>query len=173
MEYAVTLENVSIDRFTDRTIKKMYEHIDAARTDVYLQNMAGQIVQGCPHKDYVCFGNKLLAAAKQLIPYIPDPKGIERIQDPWTTLIERRADCDDYAILLAVWGHGVGMDAALMTIKAETDPQTGKILDKWSHVLPVLRPAGSNIWYGADAIVPESDFGWEPPKQYPRKVWAR
>lgn len=172
MDYVVTLENVSEGRFTARTIQRMYELIDEARVDPYIQNMARAIVRDCPHKDYTCFGNCLLQRAKEVVAYVPDPKGIERLQDPWTTLMIGTGDCDDYSILLNSWGASVGMQDALATVKASTDPKTGKISERWSHVLSVLKPPGADKWMGADGIVPESFFGWMP-NGYEVKVWPR
>jgi hypothetical protein len=173
VDYSVTLENISHSSFTERTIRKMYELIDDARTDVYLQNMARQIVRGCPSKDYICFGEKLLQAAKKLCTYVPDPQGIERIQDPWTTLALRTCDCDDFSILLCAWAQSLNFDCRLMTVMGVRDPKTGKVVERWSHVLPVMRVPDDEIWYGADAIIPESTFGWVPSEEFPRKIWER
>ena len=171
MEYAVTLEDISQSEFTERTIQRMFELIEASRTDHHLQNIARRIVRNCPHKDYVCFGERLLGAVKHLVAYVPDPKGIERLQDPWTTLDIRTADCDDFVILLGALGLALNFSIAMMTVKAERDSKTGEIVDRDSHVLLLMQPPGSEKWYGADAIVPESSFGWLPPAEYPRKIW--
>lgn len=167
----VSFENVSTDRFTEATIERMYELLERGRMDIQIQDMAAKIVRGCPHKDYDCFGNKLLAAAKKLIPYVPDPRGIERVQDSWASLRSRRADCDDYAILIGAWGAGLGADVAFKTWKARRKNGGMAVKDEWSHVAPMLRfPNGQ--WKVADAVIKESHFGWEP-EGFESKVWPK
>lgn len=168
----VTLENISTERFTEATIRRMYRLIDKYRTDAKLQDLAAKIVRDCPWKDYQCFGDKLLSAVKSYIPYTPDPFGIERIQSPWDTLKRRAGDCDDYSVLLSVLGAGVGFDIRLVTIKAKIDPLTGKAADQWSHVYVIMSPPNDPKWYGADAVMKDSYFGWEA-SGYEKKVWEQ
>lgn len=172
MRFNTTLEDVSMGRFTSYTIKRMNELVNEARVDPYIQNMARGIVRHCPHKDYHCFGDAILQRVKQVIAYVPDPKGIERIQDPWATLLLGTGDCDDYVILINALAASVGFNTGMITVKAQTDPGSGEVLDQWSHVLSALQPPGEQRWYGADGIVPESTFGWEPPNTYEKKIWA-
>lgn len=171
MEYAVTLEDIPDSRFLEKTIQRMFELIEKSRTDHQLQNIARHMVRGCPHKDYVCFGDRVLSSVKKLITYTPDPKGIERLQDPWSSLHLRTADCDGYVVLLGSLFLALNFSIAMMTIKGDRDPKTGEIIDRESHVLLLASPPDSDKWYGVDGIVSESTFGWLPPDEYPRKIW--
>ena len=169
--FAVTFEDVSAPRFTARTIERMYELIAGGVKDRFLQDLAARIVRGCPWKDYACFGQTLLVSTRKLVPYIPDPFNIERVQDAWTTLLTRRADCDDFTVFLSTLGAGIGFDYRIVTVKARRDPKTGAVLDEWSHVYPILSPPGGG-WHGADATVKTANFGWEP-QGYEKKIWEK
>ena len=167
--YRVNFENIDEREFTERTIQSMYRLIRSARLDPELQEIASTIVRDCPHKDYACFGEKILQWTKENIVYLPDPLEIERIQDPYVTIDRGAGDCDDTSILIAALGAAIGFDYRLVTIKAHIDPGSGRKSDQWSHVYTILSPPTGG-WYGVDAVVQQSHFGWEP-EGYEKKIW--
>lgn len=170
----VKIGDIPSRRFTAATIKEMYRMIWEAVKDPDFQYMAGQIVRYCPWKDYKCFGQAVLDWIREKVMYVRDPIGIEKVQDPYVTLLLGTGDCDDFSIWLAAASGALGFDYRLKTVKADVDPVTGEIMDHWSHVYPVWQlPDG---WYGSDAIVMEpgfaAPFGWEA-EGFESKTWEK
>jgi hypothetical protein len=97
------LEDIAEARITDRTIRKMYGFIDAAKTDEKFQKLVYSVLNTRMRgewKQYRREAEVLLQWVKQAVDYRRDPVNVELVQDVWATLDRRRADCDDFVVLL-------------------------------------------------------------------------
>lgn len=158
-------------RGTKRTIHWMREMaVQDARKWPFIQ-VATRIIAGCPHKDYMCHGRRILNFVKRYVTFLPDPRTsvedggqMELVQAPFQTLHRKAGDCDDMSTLVAALAMAVGIPAQYATIKAD-----GRRPDEFSHVYPVLFIDGR--WLGADASVDKSYLGWEAPRHNGKEMW--
>jgi hypothetical protein len=162
-----TLENISASRFTEATIRRMYEFVQQAKTDPKFQRLIYAVVNGAlpgHWKNYRAELDAILSWAKRSADYRRDPYGVELVQDVWATLDRRRADCDDFAVLVAAAAEVLGSPARFVTVSTLPDGTP-------SHVYAQAFCGGR--WLGLDAIVPGSTVGWEPLNVTARRVWSR
>lgn len=162
-----TLENISASRFTQATLRRMYEFVQRAKTDPAFQRLIYSVVNNAMPgrwKDYRAELGAVLSWAKRSADYRRDPYGVELVQDVWATLDRRRADCDDFAVLVAAAAEVLGSPSRFVTISTLPDGTP-------SHVYAQAFVGGQ--WLGLDAIVPGSTVGWEPQNVTARRTWSR
>ncbi len=100
------------------------------------------------------------------IKYVYDPSGVETLQAPWVCITQGKGDCDCKVMLLATGFEAMGFPTRFVTIKS--NPLQPKA---FTHVYVEVQIPNRG-WIGADATMPEYEFGWAPPKFYPSKRWA-
>jgi len=161
------LEDIPEGRFTSATIRRMWKLVDAAKTDAQFQNLIYGLVNrgmGQRWKDYRGEIAIILGWAKKVVAYRRDPYGVELLQDVWATLDRRRADCDDFSILVAAAVEVLGSPTRFVTISNRPDKEP-------CHVY--VQAFVNGQWTGLDAIFPESYVGWEPGAYTSKRFWTR
>jgi hypothetical protein len=150
---------------TQAKLELMQGEVTRAKRVYRLRKTIRQIIDSCPPKDYYCYAQKLYEFCRDQIKYAFDPNGVELIEHPEHVLESGLADCDSNVILLATMYEAIGLPSRFVTVKG--DP---KHPDEYSHVyLQVKIPRHG--WVGADPIMPDKEFGWEPDLSLPRKTW--
>lgn len=152
---------------TAATIARMRDLVTEGKRDFRIRSLASQIIRdaGCGPKEYYCYAQALYQYCRDQILYIPDPNGVELIEQPWRIVESKAADCDSIVILLASMAESCGFPCRFVTVKA--DPS---FPNEYSHVYLRIKIQGHG-WVGADAIMPNEQFGWEPPEIYKRTEW--
>jgi hypothetical protein len=146
-------------------LELMQNEVTRAKRVYRLRKTIRQIIDSCPPKDYYCYAKKLYEFCRDQIKYAFDPNGVELIEHPEHVLESGLADCDSNVILLATMYEAIGLPARFVTVKG--DPRHP---EEYSHVyLQVKIPRHG--WVGADPIMPDRQFGWEPDTSLPRKTW--
>jgi len=116
---------------------------------------------------------KIFEFVRDEIQYIYDPRNLEEIQSPETTLQLRAGDCEDQAILLSSLLSAIGFETALIFADTNNDQIPDHV---YSAVLipkapeyakPLQRKKladGSNLheWIPLDPVSQDSDFGVIP-----------
>lgn len=155
------------DRGTAQTIDKMQLCIDHGKRDYSqgsVHDLVGQILQGCPNKDWECYARAIFDWFRENVRYVYDANGVEVIETPAVTLRTRKGDCDSQVVALAAMYESIGMPTQIVTVKADTTRP-----NEFSHVyLRVYIP--DQGWKAADTTMKEKPFGWEP-KGFPEKTW--
>lgn len=164
----VTLENISDSRFTEATIRRMFEFVDAAKTDEKFQKLIYGVVNRQMHGQWKNYAGEIETVFnwfRSRHDYRRDPHGVELLQDVWATLDRKRYDCDDSSIFLAAAAEVLGAPARFITVSTRPDHEP-------SHVYPEAYVGGR--WQALDATVPGAYFGWRPEDGITdRKVWTR
>jgi len=132
-----------------------------------VRKFVGQMVRQCPQKDYLCYAQKTFEYCRDKIHYVFDPNGVELIERPGVILEETGvADCDSIVVTLASVLESMGMRCEFVTIKADTNNP-----DLYTHVyLRCFVPKRG--WVSMDATMHDKPFGWAPPGNWPKQMWA-
>jgi len=161
------LEDLSEQTFTESTIKRMFALINRAKTDAEFQKLIyGLVNHAMPGqwKDYQRELSTVFNWFKKNIDYRRDPYGVELLQDVWSTLDRKRADCDDATTFLAAAAEVLGAPARIVTVSTRSNKEP-------NHVYAEAQVGGR--WLGLDATVPQSYVGWAPPHVTARRIWTR
>lgn len=162
------LQDIPQSRFTDETIKEMYNLVDMAKVDEKFQRLIYGVVNREMRgkwKQYRQEIETLLQWVKQVVDYRRDPYNVELVQDVWASLDRRRGDCDDMALLVAAGAEVLGAPSRFVTVSTRPNGQP-------SHVY--LEVMVDGVWSPVDPIVQESFVGWEPTDGITaKKVWTR
>lgn len=159
------LENVSENRLTSETIRRMFELVGQAVTDPKFQELVYTITKAVPGKDYSGEVRSIFNWVKANIKYTRDPYGVELVQDVWSTINRGRADCDDFSILIAAMGEVMGNPSRFVTVSTRPDREP-------CHVYPELNTRGR--WTALDVTVAGSSPGWRPSAGITdRRIWTR
>lgn len=161
------LEDLSEQTFTESTIKRMFELINRAKTDAEFQKLIyGLVNRAMPGqwKDYKRELSTVFNWFKKNIDYRRDPYGVELLQDVWSTLDRKRADCDDATTFMAAVAEILGSPARIVTVSTRSNKEP-------NHVYAEALVGGR--WQGLDATVPHSYVGWAPPHVTARRIWTR
>lgn len=158
------LQDVPASTLTHDTIKRLYELIDAAKTDPKFQELVYKITGDLASKDYKGEIARILKWAKDNIRYTRDPFAVELVQDVWATLSRQRADCDDFDVLVGAMAEVMGAPVELVTVSTRADKEP-------VHTYPSAYVNGK--WYALDATVGPSYPGWEPSRITDKIVWSR
>jgi len=161
------LEDLSEQTFTESTIKRMFDLVNRAKTDAEFQKLIyGLVNHAMPGqwKDYKRELSTVFNWFKKNIDYRRDPYGVELLQDVWSTLDRKRADCDDATTFLAAAAEILGAPARIVTVSTRPNKEP-------NHVYAEAQVGGR--WLGLDATVPQSYVGWAPPHVTARRIWTR
>jgi hypothetical protein len=162
------LEDIAESRITDRTIRKMYEFIDAAKTNEkfikLVQSVLNTRMRG-EWKQYRREAEVLLQWVKQTVDYRRDPVNVEMLGDVWRILDTRAGDCDDFVVLLGGALEATGTPVRIVTVSTRPDKQP-------SHVY--LEAYLDGRWEPMDGIIQWSTVGWRPADGITAtKLWKR
>jgi len=163
-----TLEDIEAPRFTESTIKKMWDLVNDAKTDPEFQKIVYGIVNGQMKgvwKNYARELQTILDWVRRHVDYRRDPHGVELLQAPKYTLEVGRADCDDYVVLISAMAEVLGFPTRFVTVSTRPDGEP-------SHVY--LEVLSGNRWTPIDAIVQSAPVGWQPTHGVKNKIiWDR
>jgi hypothetical protein len=162
------LEDIPEGRFTEATVRRMYELVDQGKTDAPFQKLIYGIVNKSMRgnwKDYRREVEVLLEWFKKRHDYRRDPHNVELLQDVWATLDRRRFDCDDATIFMCAGAEILGAPCRIVTVSTRSNKEP-------SHVYAQAFLEGR--WQGVDAIMPWAPVGWEPVDGVTaKKIWTR
>lgn len=164
----VFLENIAADKFTEKTIRRMFELVNSAKTDAKFQDLAYSIINNSMRgqwRDYEREAGVLLNWVRSHVDYRRDPYDVELVQDVWSTLSRKRADCDDFVVLLGAMLEVSGTPVRFITVSTSPDKEPG-------HVY--LEANFGGRWTPLDAIIQGAPVGWSPTDGITdRRVWTR
>lgn len=144
----------------------MQDLVEIGVRDGRIRAYVGAAISDCPQKDYLCYGRAIYRYVKDNVKYAFDPSGVELLEHPYYILSASHiGDCDSMAVVLATMYEQIDLEARFVTVKG--DPQ---FPNDFTHVYVEVNIPGHG-WFGADATVPKTDFGWVPPQKFPRKYW--
>lgn len=162
------LEDISEGRFTEATIRRMFELVDRAKTDEKFQKLVYGVVNRSMPGQWKQYGREvqtLMDWLRRSIDYRRDPANVELVQDVWATLDRKRADCDDFVVIFCAAAETLGAPCRMVTVSTRQNREP-------SHVYAEVYVDGG--WTPADLIVPWAPLGWEPTEGVTaRKVWTR
>lgn len=152
---------------TEKTINEMQKLVTHHKRSWPVRVQLGQIIwnSGVEPKDYYGYAKAIYEFCRDEIRYVFDPNGVEMIETPERILESKIADCDSIVVLMASLFESAGLPARFKTVKADKNRP-----DEWSHIFLEVNVPGRG-WIGADATMPNHDFGWEPPDSLVSKTW--
>lgn len=150
---------------TAQTIKRMRDLVTQGKRDFRVRTVVGQVIAGCPPKDYECYARSIYHFCRDEIKYAFDPNGVELLEAPYRILESRVADCDSIVMLFAAMCESIGLPVEFVTIKADRSRPS-----EYSHVYAQVKVPGRG-WVAADLTMPDQQFGWVPGPEFPRKSW--
>jgi len=155
-------------RGTTATIAAMRKQAITGALNLDVRNLAESIIRGVPNKDYQAEADAIFQWVKKNVRYTRDPLYAERVATPYhTLLVSGQGDCDDSSTAIAALAVSVGLPVEFVTVAA--DP---KRPNSFSHIYARIKV--EDAWMGADATVPQSYLGWEPPVErvFAKKRWT-
>lgn len=162
------LENIAKSRFTEATLKRMYELVNRGKTDAAFQKLVYGIVGKKMPGEWKNYRGEIETVFnwfKANHDYRRDPFDVELVQDVWATMDRKRFDCDDASIWLGAACEILGAPARFVVVSTKPDREP-------EHVYVECFVGGS--WLPLDASVQFSNAGWEPQDGVThRKVWDR
>lgn len=132
----------------DENLKEPMEFIDFKDikslidpNDQKIKLTANKIVTASCEGNIVCYSKALYYFIRDNYEYVPDPKGVEYVEDPKEFLIAGGGDCESGSIALAALQEAIGVDAQLVfvanhayvRIKLDDAPNTYKN-DGWIYL---------------------------------------
>lgn len=123
-----------------------------AKKDPHIRQLAIQLTNDLPQKDFRGEIDRLFAYVRDQIRYVGDIHDIETLQTPARTLEWRAGDCDDKSVLLAALLETINHPARFKAAGVRGGPL--------SHVY-VQTKLGAR-WISLDPTMPRAS-GWEPP----------
>lgn len=136
---------------TVATLKIMKEVANAGKISLPIRNLAVNLINHLPQKDYFNEVKILHRFVRDQIRYVKDIRGVETVQTPDVTLSLRSGDCDDKSVLLAAMLEAIGHPTGFVAI--------GFKPDDFVHVYPITR-IGTR-WVSAEVTEPV-EIGWTP-----------
>jgi len=147
-------QRIEIVRNIDDRVRKIRELIDKGKQDYTIRQIAGEIVQDIPEKDYK---SEILAIANYVkgnVRYTKDIAGMDTYQHPVRTLELGIGDCDCISALLCSLLESIGHETALKVVQTKGH-------DDYNHIYPLVRL--DSKWIPIDLTV-NKPIGWEVPK---------
>jgi transglutaminase-like putative cysteine protease len=144
---------------TRATLKIMGQLARDGKRSNIIRDLALQIVQKCPGKNWACEVNAIQEWVKRNIRYIRDIRGIETLHDPVTLLKLRQGDCDDQSILVAALLESIGHPAQFVALSF----RPGEFAHVYTETLMGRR------WVSVETTEPVK-VGWTPPNVLRRMI---
>lgn len=136
---------------TVATLKIMKEVANAGKISLPIRNLAVNLINHLPQKDYFNEVKILHRFVRDQIRYVKDIRGVETVQTPDVTLRLRAGDCDDKSVLLASMLEAIGHPTRFVAI--------GFRPDDFAHVYVESR-IGTK-WIPLETTEPV-EVGWSP-----------
>ena len=137
---------------TRATLRIMRNTVREARTHYPIIELARQITQGIPQKDWLGEARAIHQFVRDRIRYVQDPAGLELVQIPEETLRVRAGDCDDKSVLAGALLQAINHPVRLRAVGLNRAGQ-------FQHVFPETR-IGSR-WLSVETTEPV-ELGWLP-----------
>lgn len=137
-----------------RTLQMMVGLVRQYKTDLNVNELAGDLVQGCAPKDRRAELDSLQRFVRDSIRYVNDVDGVEMLQTPVQTLRRQRGDCDDKAVLLCALCASIGFPTRFCAVEVRGQGY-------FTHVMAQARLGRGFI--NMETIVPDIEIGWFPP----------
>lgn len=150
---------------TAATIRTMSELARAGSESFELRQLATRIVHEVPSKDYLAELRRLYVWVREHVRYRKDPLGLEWVQSPARTVLERAGDCDDLATLIASLAGALGHQWRFVTVGPRESVQLHIAAEvspdgvHWITLDPVMEPRRASTEVRTDA----GAFGRVPP----------
>ncbi len=138
------------ERGTDQTVQKIADLANAALRRAPIRILALSVIRRSG-SNIVARAHAIFDWVKSNIAYVPDPIGVETVQDPEITLQLQAGDCDDHSGLVVALAAAVGIPGRFRVV--------GDSRDRFRHIFPELFVNGQ--WTAADTTQPGS-FGTPP-----------
>lgn len=145
------------------TLNVMAQLVRTGKTDMAVRDLAGEIVQSLPSKDYIGEVEAVWQWVRDNIRYLRDVQGVETVATPARTLQSRRGDCDDQSVLIGALlssiGHKIRFAALAFT------PH------RYSHVFAetMIGKGRARRWLALETTE-NKPFGWYPQRPHQRMV---
>lgn len=139
------------------TLDKMVELIRKYRTNPVIRQLAIDLTQKVPNKNFMCEAWCLWHFVRTYVRYVRDILDVETLQTPLRTLQNRAGDCDDHATLLGAMAESIGHPIRVVAMGF----QPGSFV----HVLAETRVG--DRWIPMETTE-NVLFGWQPPRQVER-----
>jgi transglutaminase-like putative cysteine protease len=124
----------------------------AGKMSTLVRQQALALVSGLPAKDYAGEVKELHRFVRDDVRYVRDVRGVETIQTPERTLLNRQGDCDDKATLLSSMLEAVGFKTRFEAIAFQPG--------QFSHVFPSV--LWRDKWVALETTLPGKQPGWRP-----------
>lgn len=85
-------------------------------SDQKIKLTANKIVTAACESSGVCYAKALYYFVRDNYEYVPDPKGVEYVEDPKEFLVAGGGDCESGSIALAALQEAIGVDAQLVLV---------------------------------------------------------
>jgi hypothetical protein len=131
-------------------------------SDQKIKLTANKIVTTSCQGSSICYSKALYYFLRDNYDYVPDPQGVEYVEDPKEFLVAGGGDCESGSLTLAALQEAIGVDAQLVLIsnhaytriKLQEAPSTYKVDD----------------WIYMDWTCKECDFGEIPWKNWKKRA---
>jgi len=154
----------------DETVKTMISL--AVRVAPNVRSLAVTLAKRFPAGDFKQ-ARRLYEYVRDEINYVHDPRGIEEVQPPETTLKLGGGDCDDKAVLLAALLISIGFETCFFVADTDNDkhpdhvyagvylPEAPELYKPFPHG-SLLDGRSLHNWIPLDPTYEDSDFGVIP-----------
>lgn len=145
------------------TLKVMAQLVRTGKTDVAVRDLAQQIVQSLPSKDYLGEVETIWQWVRNNIRYVRDVQGVETVATPGRTLQSRSGDCDDQSVLIGALLSSIGHKIRFAALAFSPH--------RYSHVFAetMIGRGGARRWIALETTENKA-FGWYPQRQHQRMV---
>lgn len=131
------------------TLVYMRQLARAAQEDVRLRMLAEKIVANVFQRDYISEYAAVLNWVRKNIRYARDPRTIEQVATPASTISRGTGDCDDMAVLIASLVSVLGGATRFTAGAFKHDPEGRPVL---AHVWCEALDPNSNQWIVLDPV---------------------
>lgn len=123
-------------------------------SDQKIKLTANKIVTAACKSGGLCYAKALYYFIRDNYEYVPDPKGVEYVEDPKEFLVAGGGDCESGSIALATLQEAIGIDAQLVLVSSHA-----YVRIKLNEAPGTLKNDG---WIYLDWICKDCDFGEIP-----------
>lgn len=137
----------------------MRRMIRAGKISMPVRQTALSLTSDLAQKDWFGEAKRIHQYVRDDIRYVKDIRGVETVQTPERTLINKAGDCDDKSVLASALLESIGHPTRLVAIAFHPG--------KFIHVFPEVRIRGQ--WIAVETTEPKP-LGWKPKRQHYRMV---
>lgn len=141
---------------TRRVLFMMRDLARTGKTNSFVRQTAVQLTNNLPQKDLLGEIRALHAFVRDNIRYVRDVRGVETLQTPERTLLNKSGDCDDKSTLLAALLESISHPARFVAVGFRSPNNCDHV-----YVETQLRSTGQ--WIPLETTEPVQ-AGWSPIK---------